>query len=142
MADIFDKAKRSQVMACIKGAGNRSTEMALIRLMKEHGITGWRRGQPLFGKPDFVFREARVAVFVDGCFWHACPKHCRPPSSNREFWDRKLLTNRIRDKLVNRTLRRKGWRVMRVWEHALRKPNQAALVRRLRRAIAFDADPG
>ena len=68
MADIFTKAKRSEVMARIRGSGNRATELRLIALMREHGITGWRRNAPVFGKPDFVFRRERVAVFVDGCF--------------------------------------------------------------------------
>jgi DNA mismatch endonuclease (patch repair protein) len=68
MPDIFTPAKRSAVMALIRLRGNRATELRLIALMREHGITGWRRNAKVFGKPDFVFRRERVAVFVDGCF--------------------------------------------------------------------------
>ena len=86
MADVFTKAKRSEVMSRIRGRGNKDTELALAKVMRTGGITGWRRNQKVFGKPDFVFRKARMAVFVDGCFWHACPKHSNMPASNRAFW--------------------------------------------------------
>jgi DNA mismatch endonuclease (patch repair protein) len=77
--DVFTKAKRSEVMSKIRGRGNRSTELEMVKLFRRHGITGWRRNQPVFGKPDFIFRRHKVAVFVDGCFWHGCPKHGRKP---------------------------------------------------------------
>ena len=104
----------------------------MIGIFREHGITGWRRNVALFEKPDFVFRKERLAVFIDGCFWHNCPKHCRMPAGNREFWEVKLGKNRVRDRLVNRTLRAKGWRVMRIWEHDLAKKREAATVRMVR----------
>jgi DNA mismatch endonuclease (patch repair protein) len=90
----------------------------------------------LFGKPDFTFRAQRLAVFVDGCFWHGCPKHGTQPRHNRSFWQRKLNRNRARDRQVNRVLRARGWRIFRIWEHALAKPNQPRLVQRLRRALS------
>jgi DNA mismatch endonuclease, patch repair protein len=125
MPDVFSKAKRSEVMARIRSHGNKDTELALLRLLRRQGLSGWRRLQPVFGRPDFVFPKARVAVFVDGCFWHGCPKHATVPASNRAFWKRKLTANRRRDRLVNRTLRRMGWRVVRIWEHDLRKAGQS-----------------
>ncbi len=70
-------------------------------------------------RPDFVFPKLKVAVFVDGCFWHGCPKHATWPAHNRAFWQRKLTGNKARDRLVTRTLRRQGWRVLRIWEHEL-----------------------
>jgi DNA mismatch endonuclease (patch repair protein) len=73
MADVFSKAKRSEVMSRIRPRGNKGTELALMAFFRAHGHTGWRRGRPLFGKPDFVFRKNKVALFVDGCFWHGCP---------------------------------------------------------------------
>lgn len=130
MADIFTRHKRSEVMARIRGRGNEATEVALARLFRQNGITGWRRHPPVFGRPDFVFRRLRTVVFVDGCFWHGCPRCYRRPSTNREFWDRKFARNRARDKLVNRTLRAKGWTVLRFWEHELKKPGQ--ILKRLR----------
>lgn len=131
MSDVFSPAKRSQVMARIRSRGNKDTELALIALMRRHRITGWRRSQAIFGKPDFVFRRQRVAVFVDGCFWHGCPKHANAPVGNREFWEKKLDANRKRDRLVKRELRRRGWRVLRIWEHELQRRNEPSLIRRI-----------
>ena len=136
MSDVFTKAKRSEVMSRIRSRGNRATEVALVNLLRRHGITGWRRHPAMFGKPDFVFRPARLVVFVDGCFWHACPRHLRRPASNRGFWKRKLLANHARALLVNRTLRQRGWRVLRIWEHALTRKHEARCVRRILRWLA------
>ena len=133
MADVFTKQKRSEVMAAIRSRGNKDTELRLAAIFRAHGITGWRRHRPVFGKPDFVFPAARVAVFVDGCFWHGCPTHCRMPSSNRKFWREKIERNRTRDRKVTRTLRAMGWKVLRIWEHALAR--EGAVVGRVRRAI-------
>ena len=119
MPDVFTKAKRSDAMSPIRGHGNKDTELALITLFRRHRVTGWRRHQPVFGKPDFVFRRARLAVDEDGCFWHACPKHSKIPANNRAFWAKKMAANRARDRRVNRTLRQAGWRVLRIWEHDL-----------------------
>lgn len=135
MADVFTKAKRSQVMSCIRGYGNKDTELALIRFFRSQKITGWRRKHAVFGKPDFVFPKLRLAVFVDGCFWHACPIHVVKPRNNADFWAKKLTTNAARDRLVTRTLRRNGWRVLRIWEHELSRKNLARLQQRIRRYL-------
>ena len=164
MADVFTKSKRSDVMSRIRSRGNKETEVALARLLRAHGITGWRRHVQIVLKakvavtavskrpppeggtpngtglrsfrvrPDFVFKKARLAVFVDGCFWHGCPRHATRPKNNRVFWERKLSGNRQRDRLVNRMLRRAGWRVVRIWECALAKRPQAG-IERIRRAL-------
>jgi DNA mismatch endonuclease (patch repair protein) len=134
MTDVFSKAKRSAVMARIRSHGNRATELALVALFRRHGFTGWRRRQPVFGKPDFLFRQARLAVFVDGCFWHGCPRHGTLPATHRAFWRRKFAANRARDRRVNRELQRRNWRVLRLWEHELRPKNEPRLLRRLIRA--------
>jgi DNA mismatch endonuclease (patch repair protein) len=126
MADVFSKSKRSQVMSRIRSHSNKGTELALISLFRANGIIGWRRRFSIFGKPDFVFPKLRLAVFVDGCFWHCCPKHGRLPKSNDQYWHRKLANNRRRDRLVVKRLRRSGWTVIRVWERAL-KPKNAKL---------------
>ena len=149
MADVFTKAKRSEVMSRIRSRGNKDTELALVKLLREHKISGWRRqieiwkaesGKQKFKvRPDFVFREARLALFVDGCFWHGCPKHATKPKNNRAFWHRKLAANKNRDRLVNRALRRGGWRVLRVWEHELARKGEAKLVRKIQKAL--DSSP-
>ena len=107
-------------MARIRGSGNKATELRLMAIFKAHGITGWRRKAAVFGKPDFVFPKQKLAVFVDGCFWHGCPIHATQPKTNAKFWRTKIARNQARDVLVTRTLRRDGWRVLRVWEHELR----------------------
>jgi DNA mismatch endonuclease (patch repair protein) len=135
MADVFSKAKRSEIMSHVQGHGNERTELALASLLRRSKLSGWRRNQPVFGKPDFVFREQRVAVFVDGCFWHGCPAHATKPATNRAFWCKKLARNKARDQLVTRTLRAAGWRVLRVWEHELVRKREARLVTKLRKAL-------
>jgi DNA mismatch endonuclease (patch repair protein) len=72
---------------------------------------------------------------IDGCFWHCCPRHSNLPVNNRQFWERKLEGNRRRDRLVSRGLAAAGWRVVRVWEHALARKNQTRLLGRIRRAL-------
>ncbi len=129
MSDVFTKKKRSQVMAAIRSKGNKATELKLVSILRAHGITGWRRHQPLPGKPDFAFRRERLAVFVDGCFWHGCPRHGRKPSSNRRYWLPKLKRNKQRDRNVSKKLRNGGWRVVRLWAHTLNNPE--AVARRL-----------
>lgn len=136
MVDVFDRAKRSQIMSHVRGHGNERTELALAGLLRRNGLSGWRRNHPVFGKPDFVFRRQLVAVFVDGCFWHSCPLHGTKPATNRTFWRKKLARNKARDRLVNRTLRKAGWRVLRVWQHELARKREARLVARLRKALA------
>jgi len=119
MTDVFTKAKRSEVMSRVRSRGNLSTELRMISIFRSYGISGWRRNRPVFGRPDFVFPAERVAVFVDGCFWHGCPRHYTAPAGHAAFWRRKLDANRTRDRLVTRTLTRAGWKVFRIWEHAL-----------------------
>ncbi len=107
-------------MSRVRGHGNKQTELALISVFRRYRITGWRRHQPIFGKPDFVFPRLKLAVFVDGCFWHVCPIHAEQPKNNRAFWLKKLASNKARDRKVNRALGKNGWKVLRVWEHELR----------------------
>ena len=140
--DIFSRRKRSAVMAAVRSHGNRTTELKLAVLLRLNRINGWRRRQPLFGKPDFTFSRRKLAVFVDGCFWHGCPVHGTKPKQNAEFWRAKISRNQARDRLVTRTLRARGWRVLRIWEHELRRKNERRLVRRLLGAMSRTATGG
>jgi DNA mismatch endonuclease (patch repair protein) len=135
MADVFSSKKRSEIMSRVKSSGNRATEGRLIRIMRESGLKGWRRNFALFGKPDFVFPKARLAIFVDGCFWHGCPQHKSAPASNTEFWTAKLERNADRDRLVNRTLAKAGWSVVRIWQHDLKR--QKIVVKRLSQHLSL-----
>ena len=144
MTDVFSKSKRSEVMSLIRSRGNKATELAFMTLLRASKISGWRRHLTIKlpdsinstrikkgkVKPDFVFKAKRVAVFIDGCFWHGCPVHSVSPKSNQEFWSMKLADNRTRDRYVNRTLRKAGWAVFRVWEHQLLKRGDL-VIRRL-----------
>ena len=120
-------------MASIRSYGNKATEGRLVSLFRSAGVKGWRRHCALPGKPDFVFRAERVAVFVDGCFWHGCPECYKTPKSNRAFWMKRIRTNRARDRRVATELRGRGWLVLRIWECRLRKPERA--LRRVLQAL-------
>lgn len=122
MADVFSKQKRSQIMSANRSSGNKSTEWRLRARLISLGLSGWRvNAHDIRGTPDFVFEQERIAIFVDGCFWHGC-KHCRRiPATNRKFWVEKIERNKQRDRSVTRHLRRHGWVVIRLWEHQLRK---------------------
>jgi len=120
-------------MSRIRGHGNKDTEIAMIKLLRRHEITGWRRYQPLFGKPDFIFQKERLAIFVDGCFWHFCPKHGRNPNTNRDYWLPKLRRNQERDKAVKQNLSKAGWIVLRFWEHELL--DETKVSRRINKAL-------
>jgi DNA mismatch endonuclease, patch repair protein len=125
MTDVYDPQTRSRVMASIRSKGNATTELRMVHIFRSRRITGWRRHQTLPGRPDFVFQKQRVAVFVDGCFWHGCP--CRSiPATNIQFWKLKIAGNRNRDLAVNLRLKGMGWRIVRFWEHELNDETRVA----------------
>lgn len=132
---VFDTTpERSRLMSRIRGRKNKSTELRLVAILRANKLRGWRRHQPLAGSPDFAFTDAKVAIFVDGCFWHGCPKCYKPPASNAMFWAEKVAYNRVRDRRISRHLRSRGWSVLRVWEHSLTR-NPSAVVSRIRTAL-------
>lgn len=123
--DTVSKAKRSEIMAAVKGKGNRSTEWKIRSRLISIGVSGWNlHNKSIFGIPDFAFESQKVVVFLDGCFWHGCKLCKNIPTSNREFWLQKIERNRKHDIQVTRKLRRDGWQVIRFWEHQIKKnPN-------------------
>jgi DNA mismatch endonuclease, patch repair protein len=135
MADVFTSHKRSQIMSRVKSKGNKATELALVRLLRRNAISGWLRGAKLYGKPDFTFRNHSLVIFVDGCFWHGCPKHATQPSTNKAFWKSKLAKNKARDRSVTKTLRSKGWKVLRIWQHELSARNERRLAEQIRQTL-------
>lgn len=121
MPDTLTAEERSARMALVRGRGNKSTERLVAHNLRRAGITGWRRHVRGFpGTPDFYFPRERLAVFVDGCFWHACPRCGRIPKSRVEFWSAKIDANRRRDNRNRRALRAQGVATIRIWEHELR----------------------
>ena len=126
--DNFTKEIRSKIMASVRSRGNRSTELALGRIMWKSGLRGYRKHWPVEGRPDFAWPGLKVAVFVDGCFWHGCAR-CRDfPKSNAKFWRAKIEANIRRDKRVARNLRNAGWTVIRVKECRLLWPNTLRMI--------------
>jgi len=108
-------------MSAVKGTGNKSTERRLQMAMVRSGLTDWRiRPSGIIGNPDFLFPERKLAVFVDGCFWHGCPKCGHLPKTNAKFWEEKILRNKKRDRANSRKLRAGGFAVLRLWEHELK----------------------
>jgi DNA mismatch endonuclease, patch repair protein len=99
---------------------NTKPEVTLRKLCFSIGLR-YVLNSKLAGRPDFVFPRSRVAVFVDGCFWHGCPQHYQPPATRAEFWRQKIERNRARDAAVNADLDAAGWRVLRIWEHTVRR---------------------
>lgn len=109
---------RSRTMSCIRSEKNRSTEWRLRAILVNAGIRGWHMHPiSIKGKPDFVFEKQKLAIFVDGCFWHGCKICYRRPKSRQKYWDLKLVLNRKRDHKVNRILKQDGYHILRFWEH-------------------------
>lgn len=123
-------------MSRVRGLRNRTTELRLAALFRRNGIVNWRtQATQLPGTPDFTFRRLKMAVFVDGCFWHGCPDCYTPPKSNKKFWAEKIRRNKARDRRVSGELRSLGWAVLRIWECELR--SDGPVVRKFRRVAFF-----
>jgi DNA mismatch endonuclease, patch repair protein len=108
-------------------ARDTSPEIEVRRGLREAGFRGYSTRTSLTGKPDIVFPRARLAVFVDGCFWHRCPIDYHPPRTRKQFWARKIARNVARDKAVCKELEREGWTVLRVWEHQVRESPESVI---------------
>lgn len=129
--DKYDKKIRSRMMSAVRSRGNRTTEIKMASLLRRNGLHGWERHVALPGTPDFCWPKHKVALFVDGCFWHGCPYCRRAPKSNTLFWERKLNENLRRDQRVNRKLRRLGWHVLRVRECKITDSRTVSRIRRM-----------
>jgi DNA mismatch endonuclease, patch repair protein len=116
LVDRITKEKRSKIMSAIHSK-NTKPEINLRRVLWKKGL----RYRIHYGKEkiDIAFPSTRVAVFVDGCFWHGCPIHSHLPKSNKEYWLPKLKKNMERDKETTKRLWEDGWKVLRFWEHEL-----------------------
>ncbi|MBU0627626.1 MAG: very short patch repair endonuclease [Nanoarchaeota archaeon] len=125
MPDTFSKKKRSQIMSKIK------SKDTLLEIDFKELIKGLRfQYQPkIFGKPDFASKKFKISIFIDSCFWHKCPKHFRKPTSNNFYWTKKINRNVERSKEVNNHLKKKGWKVLRFWEHEIKKNPGKCLIK-------------
>lgn len=131
MSDIFDNEKRSYIMSRVRSKNNKSTELELIKFFKENNITGWKRNYPVKGHPDFVFLDKKIAIFVDGCFWHGHDCRNTRPSDNTEYWRKKRERNIKHDKEITELFEKRGWTVIRIWECELKRKNRFALANKL-----------
>lgn len=120
MRDPLTTVERSALMAKVRSRGNRSTEARVEAVLKRRNLKGWmKHPSAVPGTPDFYFRRVRLAVFVNGCFWHACPRCGRLPKSRVTFWKMKINGNRLRDSRTRRHLWKRGYHVLSIWEHEL-----------------------
>lgn len=140
MSDVFDDKKRSEIMKAVRSKDNKSTERKLINLFREYGITGWRRNYKVKGHPDFVFPKQKIAIFVDGCFWHG--HNCRntKPKDNEDYWNKKRQRNIEHDKQITTLFQNRGWRVLRIWECELKKSNQPSTMIKIKQLLNLDID--
>ncbi|MDP4039606.1 MAG: very short patch repair endonuclease [Candidatus Pacearchaeota archaeon] len=114
MVDNLTKAQRSYCMSRIKSMGTKP------ELNHKGKAFSFLYQSKTFGSPDFINYKTKVAVFIDGCFWHKCPKHYVEPKSNKKYWLPKLERNATRAKEVNIAYKSAGWKVVRIWEHELK----------------------
>lgn len=118
--DTVSKKKRSWIMSRIRST---SSIEVLPKELRGLGLRAHPKG--VFGKPDFGNKTRKIAVFIDGCFWHKCPEHFKMPKSNVKFWKAKIRANVKRDRVVDETLLDSWWTVIRIWEHEVRKSARA-----------------
>lgn len=128
MADVFDKKKRSEIMSKVRSTKNKSTEIKLIEIFKREGIHGWKRNYKVKGHPDFVFMDKRIAIFVDGCFWHGHDCRNTRPKDNSDYWTRKRERNIQHDKEITERFESRGWMVIRVWECELSSKSKSTKI--------------
>jgi len=120
MSDVLTPEQRRLNMERIHGK-NTSPELKIRRLLCKGGIRGYRIHYDLPGKPDIVFVKKKIAIFIDGCFWHKCPVCFIEPETRKEFWLDKIDRNVTRDRKIEEELLSHGWTVLRFWEHDVRK---------------------
>lgn len=138
MPDVMTPPQRSFNMSRIRGK-NTLPETVIRSRLRAVGIRGYRIHSNLPGRPDIVFKGAKLAIFIDGCFWHKCPVDYQEPETRRDFWANKIGGNVSRDREVDKVLKDSGWTVLRIWEHEVRRSPESAIgsiVRCLARARA------
>ena len=120
MTDVLTSEQRKLNMSRIRSK-NTEPEIKLRKLLWSQNIRGYRIHYNLSGKPDIVFIEKKIAIFIDGCFWHKCPLNFQEPETRKEFWMKKINSNVERDGRTTKKLQEDGWTVLRFWEHEIRK---------------------
>ena len=119
MTDTVSKKKRSEIMSAIRSK-NSKIEVDFRKVIWKAGFRYRKNPSKYFGKPDLVLKKHKVVIFVDSCFWHGCKKHCRLPSTRKDYWIPKIERNKQRDKEVGKYYKKIGWKIIRIWEHNLK----------------------
>jgi DNA mismatch endonuclease (patch repair protein) len=120
MADMFSSEQRSKNMRAIRSTGS-LLESSVSKALWKRGYRFRKNVQKLAGRPDIAIKKYKIVIFIDSCFWHSCPLHGNRPSSNTDYWDKKLKRNIHRDQEVNEFYAAAGWNVLRIWEHELKQ---------------------
>lgn len=120
MTDTVSKKKRSQIMSAVRSKDSK-IEVYFRKEIWKVGFRYRKNPRKYFGKPDLALKKHKTVIFVDSCFWHGCKKHCRLPTTKREYWTKKIERNKKRDGEVNRYYKKIGWKIIRVWEHEIKK---------------------
>jgi len=126
--DVLTKKQRSYCMSQIKNKDTK-IELNFRKYIYKKNLRGYRIKNKIIGKPDLYFPRKKIAVFIDGCFWHKCPKCYKKPKSNIKFWEKKIRENKKRDKAVNRAIKKSGMKLLRFWEHQVKKNPEACFVK-------------
>ena len=120
MSDRFSKEVRSHIMSSIRSKDTK-VEVIFRKALWKAGYKYRKNASQYFGKPDLILKKFRLVIFIDSFFWHGCPWHFKAPKSNKKYWVPKIENNKKRDKRVTRYYRRHGWKVLRFWEHKIKK---------------------
>lgn len=120
--DTVTKKRRSEIMSRVKSKDSK-IEVQFRKELWKAGFRYRKNSNKYFGKPDIVLPKYKAVIFIDSCFWHGCKKHCRIPSTRRQYWVPKIQKNRLRDKEVAKFYKRNGWNIIRIWEHKLQSNN-------------------
>ena len=118
--DIVSKKKRSEIMSRVKGRDSK-LELSFRKELWKHGFRYRKNSTKHFGTPDIVLPKYETVIFIDSCFWHGCQEHGTLPTTRAKFWKDKIERNKERDEEVNKHYEEVGWRIIRLWEHDLKK---------------------
>ena len=118
--DTVSKQERSEIMSKIRSKETK-LEKSVWKILSENGIKYRKYRSKCFGKPDAVITSQKIVIFIDSCFWHGCKKHCRMPATNKKYWISKIKRNKERDKEVNEHYKKTSWKIVRIWEHEIKK---------------------
>ncbi len=127
MVDIFSKKKRSEIMSKVRSKDSK-IEIEFRKKLWGAGFRYRKNATRYFGKPDLALPKYQAVIFIDSCFWHGCKKHSSMPQTRKKFWETKIKRNKERDREVDKYYKKLGWKIIRVWEHSIKREKQLLLI--------------